>query len=128
MRCALWPGSAAEHRAELATLAASSKHAAFIAHADGAAAGFAEATLRDFVDGIDAGARAVYLDAVWVDAPSRRQGVATALLDAVIAWGMANGAGAIGSDADIDNPAGAAWHRARGFDEVGRTTNFAKRL
>jgi len=45
-----------------------------------------------------------------------------------MAWARASGATHIGSNADLDNRASHAWHCAVGFDEVGRTINFARPL
>ncbi len=90
------------------------------------AVGFAEATLREYVDGADAGPPVAFLEALWVRTRERRQGVAQALLSAVEAWAHRAGARAIGSDADIDNSDGLGWHAALGFEEVGRTVNFVR--
>ncbi len=127
LRCRLWPGDAAEHAEELATLIVRPTFAAFLARSGGVAIGFAEATQREYVDGADAGAVA-FLEALWVRPRERRQGVAKALLAAVEDWARARGCGAIGSDADIDNPDGLGWHAALGFEEVGRTVNFVRAI
>lgn len=133
MRRALWPGDPEAHRAELTALMRRPTFAAFIARRDGvatgfgAAIGFAEATLREYVDGIDPG-RIAYLEGLWTAEAARHRGVARLLLSAVEDWAAAEGCGHIGSDADADNPDGLGWHAALGFAEVGRTVNFARAI
>lgn len=124
MREELWPDG--DHDAEVAALLDRPTFAAFIARVGGAAMGFAEATMREYVDGADVGIPVVYLEGLWVDAAHRRHGIASALLAAVTAWGSAHGATTIGSDADAENADGLDWHAALGFEEVGRTVNFVR--
>lgn len=133
LRQQLWPGPVSEHQEELAAV---SERATF--HAVGAwdgegpdarAVGFAEATLREYVDGTPASpAGTAYLEGIWVAPCVRRSGVASRLLAAVEAWARSRGCRHLGSDADLDNPASHRWHRGTGFAEVGQTVNFAKPL
>lgn len=132
LRCALWPPDAdddpdihrEDQRAELAALAQRPSFAVFIARDGDAAVGFVEATLREYLDGADPGPPAAFLEGLYVVPAARRRGVARALHAAVVAWARAHGCAALGSDADLDNDASHAWHRALGFDETGRTVNF----
>lgn len=128
LRLQLWPGDGPKpHRDELADLMPRADFAAFLALDDGVPIGFAEATLRTYVDGVAAG-RNGYLEGIWVDGAHRRRGIGRALLAAVTAWAIGEGCAAMGSDADIDNPLSHEWHRAMGFGEVGRTVAFVRRL
>ncbi len=128
LRCRLWDGTRAEHAAEVAALIDRPSFAAFIARDGDRAIGFAEATLREYVDGADVGAPVAFLEALWVRTRDRRRGVARALLTAVEAWARTAGCNTLGSDADIDNPDGLGWHAALGFEEVGRTVNFVRAI
>lgn len=128
MRCRLWDGNLAEHRAAIAALIERPTFAAFLARENNVAVGFAEASLREYVDGADVGPPVAFLEALWVRARERRRGVARALLCAVEAWALGAGCRAMGSDADIDNPDGLGWHAALGFEEVGRTVNFVRAI
>lgn len=112
---------------DVADLLARDDFAAFIAFDDSIAIGFAEASLRRYVDGAPDALNG-YLEGLYVAPDRRRSGLAARLLDAVAAWARERGATHLGSDSDDENPAGEAWHRARGFDEVGRTINFVKAL
>ncbi len=123
---ALWPDDDAAS-SELARLLARDDFAAFLAVADGRPVAFAEASLRHYVDGAPDAVNG-YLEGLFVAADHRRAGIATRLLDAVAAWARAAGATDLGSDTDLDNPDGAAWHGATGFAEVGRTINFVRPL
>ena len=126
MRQALWPADdPSSHYEDILQESAAGPFCSFIAWRDGVAAGFAEATVRSHVDGSPA-TGAAYLEGIWVAPEARGTGVASALLGAVEAWAAALGCTALGSDALLDNEAGNAWHRARGFAEVDRAVHYIK--
>ncbi len=128
LRLQLWPDDGpGPHRDELADLLPRADFAAFLALDDGEPVGFAEATLRTYVDGVAPG-RNGYLEGIWVSDAHRRRGIGRALLAAVTGWARDEGCVAMGSDADIDNPLSHEWHAAMGFAEVGRTVTFARSL
>ncbi len=126
LRRALWPDEDGTP-AELAALLRRDDFAAFIASADDIPVGFAEITLRRYIDGAPDAANG-FLEALFVAGNHRRRGVADLLLKAASTWARENGATHLGSNADLDNDVSHSWHRAMGFDEAGRTINFAKPL
>jgi aminoglycoside 6'-N-acetyltransferase I len=65
-----------------------------------------------------------FVEALWVAAGSRRQGIARALVDAAIAWGQSRGRSEIGSDTQLWNAASQAVHRALGFSEADRVVAY----
>lgn len=125
LRAMLWDDPPAEHRAELALYDPRSNFAAFGAFSGNVPIGFAEATIRDYVDGVPADRPAAYLEGVFVLPEHRRTGVAAALLAAVSAWARAHGCAHLGSDAELDNAASHAWHARRGFAETDRVVRYA---
>ncbi len=132
LRVALWPdeGSAAEHRAEAAeTLEKPETFATFVAQApDGTIAGFVEAALRhDYVNGCETSPVA-FVEGIYVRPEHRMTDVARALVDAVAAWGRAQGCSELASDALIDNLDSHAFHRAIGFEETDRVVYFRRGL
>ncbi|WP_406229569.1 aminoglycoside 6'-N-acetyltransferase [Nocardia sp. NBC_01009] len=130
LRAQLWPESSAEeHRADLGDLTDRSHAVAFLArNSQGAAIGFAEATLRsDYVNGCDTSPVA-FLEGMYVDPAYRRSGIARTLCDAVEAWGRTMGCTELGSDALLDNAEGQTMHAALGFDERERVVYYRKML
>lgn len=122
----LWPDDNSDESG-LAALLARDDFAAFLAERDGVAIGFVEATLRHYVDGAPDGLNG-FLQGIFVAGHDRSAGIGKLLLVAVEDWLRERGIRYLGSDTDADNLQGAAWHRATGFNEVGRTINFAKPL
>lgn len=97
----------------------------FIAFAaDGAAVGFAEATLRqDHVNGTDS-SPVGFLEGWYVAADWRGRGVGRALLGAVRDWSRAQGCTELASDAMLDDTAAQRAHAACGFEETERVVYF----
>jgi aminoglycoside 6'-N-acetyltransferase I len=128
LRTTLWPdGTPDAHRRELLdTLARPSKLAAFGAFADGAIVGFAELSVRDYVDGSDE-RPCGFLEGLYVVPAHRHTGVARALVAAGEAWLAGLGIRTIGSDALLDNDASIAMHGRLGFVEVERVVRFLRR-
>lgn len=131
MRAALWPGGpeAELRQGAAAMLAAQAREALnLIARIDGAAAGFAEATLRhDHVNGCET-SPVVFLEGLYVMPGHRRHGVAEALVARIGEWGKTMGCTELASDALADNLNSHAFHRAAGFEETERVVYFRKRI
>ena len=89
---------------------------------------FAEATLRfDYVNGCDTSPVA-FLEGIFVREEVRGSGVGRGLLEVVRDWAKERGCLELASDADIDNTASHAFHRALGFAETQRTVFFRQKL
>ncbi|MFN3288270.1 MAG: GNAT family N-acetyltransferase [Sphingomonadaceae bacterium] len=130
LRDQLWEGDPPEaHLQEIRDSRATGRFGAWLARdSEGRALGFAEATLRDFADGVPVGRPIAYLEGILVIEPARRRGIARALLAAVTDWARAAGADHMASDAVLDNADSHAWHAAMGFDEVDRVVTYARSL
>jgi aminoglycoside 6'-N-acetyltransferase I len=130
LRLALWPS---EDKADLrrnacALLARSDDAVAFLALADGAAIGFAEATLRhDNVNGCET-SPAGFLEGLYVRETHRRQGIARRLCAEVERWASARGCRELGSDTYLDYLESQRMHAALGFEEMERVVCYRKRL
>ncbi|MDC7811473.1 GNAT family N-acetyltransferase [Sphingomonas koreensis] len=133
LREALWPeGSRDEHATEIvefiAEMAEGREQICFLAIRGDEALGFAEAAIRhDYVNGCDTSPVA-FLEGIYVAPPSRRAGVAGALLAAVEAWGRHGGCTELGSDAALTNVQSHAFHRGLGFEETERVVYFRKAI
>ncbi|MBF0679495.1 MAG: GNAT family N-acetyltransferase [Devosia sp.] len=131
LRMALWADtSREEHKAEISeALARSGKGLNIIARGpDGAALGFAEASLRqDFVNGTDTSPVA-FLEGIFVVPHARRQGVARALVAATEDWARQMGCTEFASDALLENTESHQMHAALGFEETERVVFFRKVL
>lgn len=90
--------------------------------------GFAEVSLRrDHVDGASI-SPVPYLEAWFVEAAFRKQGVGRSLMDAVERWATSRGYTELASDAEIKNSQGIRLHKRLGFAEIDRNVTFLKRL
>ena len=129
LRLALWPAPRNEHLGEMTLMAANPlRFAAFVAYADSAAVGLAEAAIRtDYVNGAQS-SPVGFLEGLYVVPHARRKGVARALVLEVSRWADASGCEELASDAALVNSASHAVHRALGFDETERVVFFRKRL
>ena len=129
-RRALWPGTAdARHRSQVDALLASASSVAVGAFADARhLVGFAEATLRrDHVNGCSTSPVA-FLEGVFVDPASRRQGIGRLLVRAVEAWAREIGCAELASDADLRNAPSQRMHEALGFAETERVVFYREPL
>jgi aminoglycoside 6'-N-acetyltransferase I len=129
MRTALFPE---EDRAALASeilpMVADERQAAFGAIArSGSFVGFIEVGERSYAEGGETSPVA-YIEALWVDAPERRKGVARRLVEAAKTWARDRGHREIGSDARLDNTISHEAHRRMGFTETERLVTFLARL
>ncbi len=140
LRCALWPGADAEHERETRryfTDGAQLIDALFVAEleakrgdaqeGDDALIGFLEASLRSYAEGSDAD-RVPYVEGWYVASEHRRRGVGAALVDAAADWARSLGYQELASDAQADNAASIAAHRALGFEVVEESVCFLKSL
>lgn len=131
LRATLWPseGVARHLREALATLERGEQAIAYLAFdVDGAAIGFAEATVRvDYVNGTHS-SPVGFLEGLYVVPAARRSGVGRALVAAVERWARDRGCAELASDALLDNVQSHAAHRAYGFEETERVVYFRKPL
>ena len=90
--------------------------------------GFAEVSLRqDHVDGASI-SPVPYLEAWFVEASFRKQGVGRALIGAVERWATSRGYTELASDAEIENSLSIRLHKQLGFAEIDRNVTFLKVL
>jgi aminoglycoside 6'-N-acetyltransferase I len=129
LRSALWPeASEAEHIAGMADAVARGHYVRLALAAGGQALGFVEASQRvDYVNGTSTSPVA-FLEGIYVVPGARRQGVARALVESVVAWASAAGCTELASDSLIDNRAAHAVHSALGFTETERVVYFLRAL
>lgn len=128
MRHELWPDCPLDrHRLEVDQLLAGTGVIA-LAWVDGAAAGFAEVSIRnDHVEGTSS-APVPYLEGWYVREAHRGAGIGRALIDFVEQWGRSRGFAELASDAELDNTLSIKLHARLGFREVGRTVHFVKHI
>ncbi len=128
-RRALWPNcSESKHRLEMDQLLNSGGVVFLAENEEGQRIGFAEVSLRrDHVDGASI-SPVPYLEAWFVEAPSRRQGVGRLLMDAVMGWAISGGYSELASDAQIENRSSIRLHKQLGFSEIDRNVTFLKKL
>jgi aminoglycoside 6'-N-acetyltransferase I len=131
MRQTLWPSAAGEHAGEIARFFAGDRRdpteVLIALEESGRAIGFAELSIRSSAEGCESG-RVAYLEGWFVEPSYRRHGVGTALVKAAETWGRNQNCTELASDAELENVASAAAHRASGFVEVVRKVCFRKGL
>ncbi len=132
MRYVLWTwDTVADHaaQAEVLYLVSNPDRIALMAFdEDGAAVGFAEATIRrDYVEGC-ATSPVAFLEGIYVKPDTRHQGFAKALAEAVGEWGKTRGCTEYASNALLDNDDSHQFHAAIGFEETERVVFFRKEL
>ena len=131
LRAELWSDASVSEHAEgiVSALAnAGTALAAFVGVGEAGLLGFAEVSLRgDYVNGCDT-APVAFLEGVYVQLDSRGLGVARRLCEAVEAWRRDQGCRELGSDTELENTAGQAFHAAQGFEEWERVVFYRKKL
>ena len=128
LACRMWEHDPAELAKEFAVLSSSDNAACFLAFVEDKAVGFAQCQLRsDYVEGCET-SPVGFLEGIYVDACFRHAGIAKALLTACEAWARAAGCTEFASDCELDNHASLSRHLRAGFQEMGRTIWFAKKL
>ena len=90
-------------------------------------AGFADISLRDYVDGA-AQSPCYHLEGIWVAPQLRRTGVGAALIAFMEDWVKQQGYLEITSDTALDNVASQYSHTQWGFHEHQRIVQFRKSL
>lgn len=99
----------------------------FFAEADGGAIGFAEVSIRRFVESCDT-RNVGYLEGWWVDPTHRWRGVGTRLIESAVNWARERGALEFASACELDNLVSERAHKALGFEETHRTIHFRRPL
>jgi aminoglycoside 6'-N-acetyltransferase I len=129
LRRALWPeGSEEHHRCELEQFFAGPQTVPILVAEDRSGlVGFAEVSIRPYAEGCETD-RVGFLEGWYVVPEARHRGVGRELVAAAEAWARSTGCTEFASDAEADNEASAAVHRALGFTEVGLIRCFRKDL
>ncbi|HEY7057232.1 MAG TPA: GNAT family N-acetyltransferase [Vicinamibacterales bacterium] len=131
MRHDLWPDASGSHAGEIARFLAgrstSPREVLMAFDEAGTALGFAELSIRPYVDGCDTN-HVAYLEGWYVVPDRRRAGIGRALVAAAEDWGRAQGSTEFGSDTLIDNDVSAAAHLALGFEPTETLRYFRKPL
>jgi len=125
----LWPGHDPQELSDdLTPLLEAPDAAIFLCLRGEEAIGFAQCQLRrDYVEGCET-SPVGYLEGVYVEEGSRRQGMAAALLKACESWSLLQGCREFASDCELDNADSLCFHLASGFEEANRIICFVKKL
>jgi aminoglycoside 6'-N-acetyltransferase I len=91
------------------------------------AVGFAEAALRNLVDGC-LSSPVGYLEAIYVDPAARGLGLGRALLDAAIEWAREQGCTEFATDSELSDAPAQDFHRAMGMKEAYRIVQFRREI
>lgn len=130
----LWPDESAEvHRGEVAAVLEGAPPSTlplviFVAEAVGELLGFIEVGLRSHADGCDPRRPCGFVEAWFVRAEHRREGVGRRLMGQAEAWARAQGCIELASDTWSDRELSRRAHAACGFEVVDTCTNFRKAL
>jgi aminoglycoside 6'-N-acetyltransferase I len=128
LRCALWPDCSAErHELEMDVVSPDERGVLVLDRGDGQLGGFLEVSVRHGVDGARH-EEVAYIEGWYVEPALRGKKWGRALMDAAIRWALERGYTELGSDAEQHNTTGIAAHRAMGFRETFRVTQFLKDL
>ena len=131
MREDLWPGSRKSHAEDIKRFfAGTSKEPlqVLIAFDDlGKPVGFIELSIRAYAEGCISD-NVAFIEGWYVSPAMRGKGVGADLVRGAEAWARSQGCVELASDAEVDNLASAAAHRAVGFEEAGVVRCFRKVL
>jgi aminoglycoside 6'-N-acetyltransferase I len=131
MRRVLWPDAPGDHEKEIDAFLANRSaliRAVFVCEDDARSViGFLELSLRNYAEGSPHPA-VPYIEGWYVDPGYRGRGAGAALIAAAERWAREQGYSELASDAEIDNDASIAAHRALGFEVRDRIVCFLKRL
>jgi aminoglycoside 6'-N-acetyltransferase I len=132
---ALWPESPREeHRQELAGILAGRNPSTlplihFVAEAPGGnLVGFLGAGLRSHADCCDVSRMVGYIEGWFVEEAWRRRGVGRLLVAAAEDWAREQGCLEMASDSPIENALSERAHRRLGYEVVGRSVLYRKKL
>ncbi|MCP5087042.1 MAG: GNAT family N-acetyltransferase [Rhodobacteraceae bacterium] len=124
----LWPEyTDAALLAEIERINKSSKRSAYVAEADGEAAGFVEYALRDYANGCNS-QPVPFLEGVWVGEKFRSQGIAKALVQYLEAKARMAGFSEFGSDVELSNYSSQLMHERLGFEQTEKVIFYRKVL
>lgn len=128
LRHKLWPQDSCEaHQNELSALYDEMAYCAFIARIGDQNVGFAEVSLRPYVNGClyrPCG----FLEGIWVEPAFQRQQIGAQLVQKCEIWARAQGAKELGSDAYLENTASHDAHQSWGFTQTEKVVYFRKKL
>ena len=128
LRHKLWPQDTAKaHEADFQKLVQEMPYCAFLAYDGQEAIGFAEASLRPYVNGClyrPAG----FLEGIWVHPNYQKQNIGLKLVTYCERWAKENGAQEMASDAYLENTASHHAHQSWGFDITEKVVYFRKKL
>ena len=128
MRLELWPECLRpDSESEIEQTMSSEQTTAFIAFDGNRVVGFAEVSVRSYVEGCTT-QPVGYLEGIYIIPEYRKKGFARALIHKAEIWSRSRGCREFGSDADIDNSASIAFHQAVGFRETDRQVVFLKTI
>jgi aminoglycoside 6'-N-acetyltransferase I len=131
MREALWPSLPGRHVQDIERYFAGELREpleVFLAFDDhGEAVGLIELSIKAYAEGCLTD-RVAFVEGWYVEPTARGKGMGAALVAAAESWARSQGCVELGSDAEVDNLASAAAHRAVGFEETGVIRCFKKAL
>ncbi len=131
LRCALWPGSNAEHARETQRYfveAMPGLAMALVAETDdGELVGFAELSIRAYAEGCET-ERVGFLEGWYTARDLRGTGVGRTLVEAALGWARGEGCVEFASDSVPENEVSRRAHVACGFEEVGLIRCYRMRL
>lgn len=130
LRTALWPEEPEDHPQEVAAFLRDPPEEAaclLAENEEGWVVGFAEVGLRRYAEGC-ASSPVGYLEGIYVETGTRREGYAKALVRACEAWARARGCIELASDRALGDEESGAFHRAVGFEETNRIVCYRKLL
>jgi aminoglycoside 6'-N-acetyltransferase I len=130
LREALWPDLSRDElrREQIEILADRTRNNTLVVvDGQGELAGFVEVSLREWAEGCSTHPVG-YIEAWYVRAEHRRQGIGRRLIEAAEEWARSRGCTEMGSDADLSNEISHRAHGALGYAEIGRAVLFSKRL
>jgi len=135
LRHELWPDSATDEDTEELVAILEGKPPGVLPivelvaeEADGTLAGFVEVGLRSYADGCSLAKPPGYIEGWFVIESHRRKGLGTALVRAAEEWARAQGCVEMASDVVLENETSQQAHEALGYEEVGRSVLYWKRL
>ncbi|MDD3763619.1 MAG: GNAT family N-acetyltransferase [Nevskiales bacterium] len=129
LRNALYSGLDDEaHEREMATIHAAPDQRCFAAlDAQRRLVGFIEASLRNIVDGCDAGPIG-YIEGLYVTPDARGMGIGGDLVAHAVAWFRQAGCSEMATDAELDDSEAQDYWRKAGFEETWRIVQFRRAL
>ena len=129
LRLALFSDTSAdENKGEMAQILSTDNFAVYVCPGpDGRLMGFVEVGERDYAEGCDTSPVA-YIEAWYVEADNRRQGMGRQLFAAAETWATSRGHTEIASDTLLDNMISQQAHLALGYEEMERQINYRKQL